>query len=649
MHIHRLYSPGLSILFFLILLSACTATPGQTPLPQESVPPTPTLQPSATPKPPRELDICIGQEPQSLYLYGGASRAMWSVLEAIYDGPIEVVNYTETPVILENIPDQDNGGAVYQPVNVARGQKIVAAGGSLAYLDQGTRVRPAGCRSDECTLEWDGTSPLVMDQLVLTFHLKAGMLWSDGQPLTATDSLYSYQLANDADTPVSRTLLDRTAGYRAVDETTIEWIGLPGYQPESYQDAFFIPLPEHAWSGYSAAELLSADDSTRRPIGWGAYIIDEWKPAEYLRLRSNPNYFRAGEGLPRFDRLTFHFLGEQADNNIAALSEGVCDIVDQSTLLEEQIYTIAELESEGKLKTHVTLGPEWSHLDFGMRLAAYDNGYNPWSGYRQDFFSDVRVRQAFAYCLDRQLIIDQLLYGHSQIPAGFFPPGHPLYAADLQPLPYNPEEGMRLMDEAGWRDLDGDPATARTALGASNVLDGAPLQVTYLTTPDRMGSGSAERLADSLAGCGIQVEIQAQGLEQLFAPGPGGPLFGRNFDLAQFSWASGRTSPCFLYSSDQIPAADNGWLGANITGFSDEGYDRACQAALQSGPQPDQAGIAAQLQVQRLYAELLPSIPLYYEIHLSISRPDLCNYEVDGSARSDFWNLEAIDYGEDCP
>lgn len=649
MHIHRLYSPGLSLLFTLILLSACTATPGQTPLPQESLPPAPTLQPSATPEPPRELNICIGQEPQSLYLYGGGSRAMWSVLEAIYDGPVDVVNFTETPVILNELPDQSNGGVVYQPVDVTRGQKIVAAGGDLAYLDQGVRVRPAGCRSDDCELEWDGASPLAMDQLVLTFRLKGGLLWSDGQPLSAADSLYSYQLAKDADTPVSSTLLDRTAGYRVVDEATVEWTGLPGYQPERYLDAFFIPLPAHAWSGYSAGELLSAEESTRRPIGWGPYIIDEWKPAEYLRLRSNPNYFRAGEGLPRFDLLSFHFLGEQADNNIAALSEGVCDIVDQSTLLEEQIYTIAELESAGKLKTYVTLGPEWEHLDFGIRPAAYDGGYTPWGGYRQDFFSDVRVRRAFAYCLDRQLIIDQLLYGHSQIPAGFFPPGHPLHTAELQPLAYDPAEGMRLLDQAGWRDLDGDPDTARTAQGAASVLDGTPLQVTYLTTPDRMGRGSAERLAGSLAGCGIQVEIQEQGLEQLFAPGPDGPLFGRNFDLAQFSWASGRGSPCFLYSNDQIPAADNGWLGANITGFSDEGYDRACRAALQAGPQPDEDSLAAQAEVQRLYAELLPSVPLYYQIHLSISRPDLCNFIADGSARSDFWNLEAIDYGADCP
>lgn len=649
MRINRLLLIGISLLWILSLLAACAESSSVTQTPQESVQPSAAPLPSATPLPPRELNICIGQEPQTLYLYGGSSRAMWSVLEAIYDGPVDTRNYLEAPIILEELPGQANGGTVFQQVSVQRGQKVVDANNNLVYLDQGLRVLPAGCHDGACAVEWDGVSPLAMDRLVLTFRLKEGLLWSDGQPLTAQDSVYSYLLANSPDTPVSRALLDRTDSYRALDETAVEWAGVPGFRPARLGDAFFIPLPEHAWGRFTAMELLSAEESTRAPLGWGAYVIEEWKPADYLRLIRNPNYFRADEGLPRFDVLTFHFLGEQADNNLAALAEGVCDIVDQTTLLEEVVYVVHDQETAGKLKSYASLGPEWAHLDFGIRLAAYDGGYNPWGGYRQDIFSDVRVRQAFALCMDRQLVIDQLLYGHSQIPAGFFPPGHPLYAADLQPLAYDPEKGMRLLDEAGWRDLDGDASTPRTALGVQNVLDATPLSVTYLTTPDRLGKGTADRLAASLAGCGIQVNIQAQGLEQLFTPGPGGPLFGRNFDLAQFSWASGRSSPCFLYTSDQIPDADNGWLGVNVTGFSNAEYDAACQTALQTGADQGQTYLAAQADVQRLYAELLPSIPLYYEIRLSVSRPDLCGFAADASARSEFWNLESLDYGEGCP
>ena len=631
------------------LLAACASPAGPTPTVQPTAPPTPTLEPSPTPLPPRELNICLGQEPQTLYLYGGSSRGMWSVLEAVYDGPIDTRGYMDQPVILQELPDQTNGGAIFHPITVQRGQKVVDEDGNLTYLDTGTRVRPAGCHEDACAAAWDGTAALELDQLSLTFKLKSGLLWSDGQPLTASDSVYSFKLASDPATPISRTLLDRTSSYQAEDETSVVWTGLPGYNPNRPADLFFTPLPEHAWSKFSPAELLTAPESSRSPLGWGAYIIDEWKQGEYLRLRINPNYFRVSEGLPHFDILTYHFLGDQADNNLTALAQGVCDIVDQTVQLEGQLYTVRDLENQGKLKSYNGLGPEWEHLDFGIRPAAYDKGYNPWGGYRQDLFSDVRVRQAFEYCLDRQQVIDNLLYGRTQIPAGFFPPGHPLYLADMKPLPYDPAEGARLLEQAGWRDLDGDPATPRTSLGIANVLTGTPLAITYLTTPDQLGKRSADILAASLAGCGIGVEVQATPLEQLFAPGPGGSLFGRTFDLAQFSWASGRSSPCFLYASDQIPSAENGWLGVNVTGFTDEQYDTACRAALQADPQKGEAYQTAQAEVQRLYADLTPSIPLFYALHLDVSRPDLCHFEMDTSARSEFWNIEALDYGEGCP
>ncbi len=97
------------------------------------------------------------------------------------------------------------------------------------------------------------------------------------------------------------------------------------------------------------------------------------------------------------------------------------------------------------------------------------------------------------------------------------------------------------------------------------------------------------------------------------------------------------------FQSDSTAA--NSWIGTNITGWSHPDYDAACQAAMNAPPQ-DQA---ANLPVQQMFAEQLPVLPLYYTIHLSSSRPDLCGLQVDGSARSDFWNLENIAVGADCP
>jgi peptide/nickel transport system substrate-binding protein len=636
------------LLLAAITVAACGGTPSVTPTPEtaESVP---TPIPTETPEPPSELTVCLGKEPLGLYLYGGSSRAQWSVLEAVYDGPIDQRGYTDQPVVLTQLPSAENGDDLISAVPVQRGQMVLAADGNVAPLDTGLSVLPAGCTDESCAVNWDGTSALEMDQQQLTYRLLAGLKWSDGAPLTTADSVYSYQVASDPATPVNPLALDRTESYTALDETTVVWAGVPGYRTNQPSAYFFIPLPQHVYGTLSAADLLTAERSNRTPLGWGPYIIESWTIGESIQLMRNPNYFRASEGLPRFDRLTYRFIGDHADNNLAALVEGVCDIVDETTLLEEQLQSVRNTTLNGRIQTFVSLGPEWEHLDFGIRPAAYDAGVNPFLVTRQDFFGDLRVRQAFSACIDRQALVSELLYSQSQVPAGFFPPDHPLYAADLPQTAYDPAYGAQMLDQVGWLDNDNDPTTPRQAAGVANVLDGTELSVIYSTTPEKLRVSTAARIAAMLGDCGVKVAVQQLDAGTLYAPGSQGILFGRNFDLAQFAWQSGRSSPCFLYTAQQIPSNDNGWLGVNITGWSDPVFDAACQAALDADPADTVAYYSANRAVQEQFAQQLPVLPLYYTIHLTAARPDICNLQVDSSARSEFWNLEELASGSDCP
>jgi len=635
-------------LLAVIILAACS---GPNPTAQPTAPATtaPEIIPTPTPEPPEELTVCLGREPQSLYIYANSSRSQWSVLEAIYDGPIDRVDYIDQPVILTSLPSAANGDSVLTAVDVQRGQIVLNASGNLAVLDTGTQVLPAGCTTQDCAVTWDGISPLQMDQQQITYRLINGLTWSDGMPLTVDDSIYSYEIASDPSTPLNRRVIDLTESYTALDSSSLTWKGIPGYRAGTPAAYFFLPLPRHAWGGTSPAELLTADAANRAPLGWGPFVIESWTAGESITLTRNPNYFRASEGLPRYDRITFRFLGDQPDNNLVALAEGICDVVDETTLLEEQLQSVRNMTINEKIKMYVSLGPEWEHLDFGIVPASYDAGYNLFSATRQDIFGDLRMRQAVASCIDRQTLINELLYNQSQIPAGFFPPDHPLYAADLPQLPFDPAHGMQLLDETGWIDHDSDPATPRQAAGAANVLDGTQLSLTYATTTDRLRTATANRIAAMLGECGIKVTVQTQDAGALFSPGPGGPLFGRNFDLAQFSWQSGTGSPCFLYTNQQIPTAENNWLGANITGWANSEFDAACQAALVTNPDDTVAYQAANRQVQEIFASELPVLPLYYSIRVTASRTDLCGFTPDSSARSDFWNLENIAGGTACP
>ena len=129
-----------------------------------------------------------------------------------------------------------------------------------------------------------------MDQMVVTFTLLEDLMWSDGEPLTSADSLYSYQLAADPNTPASKYVIDRTASYEAADDLTVQWWGLPGYIDPDYYTNFWMPLPQHAWSEFPAADLqnLRFPDTSRLA---GPHIIDEWEAGKSIHLVKNLNYF----------------------------------------------------------------------------------------------------------------------------------------------------------------------------------------------------------------------------------------------------------------------------------------------------------------------------------------------------------------------
>lgn len=639
---------------------------------------TPTRVPSPTPIP-RQLTVCLGAEPESLFLYGGASLAQRHVLEAIYDGPIDTAGYAYQPVILEKLPDLADGSAVLQPVAVQTGELVVDDTGQLVPLAAGVWVRPYGCTSYECALPWDGVSPLEMAQLTVTFTLREGLLWSDGTPLTAADSVFSYEVARDCQseygpcgglglvTQQGLVTVERTAAYTAMDQRSLEWVGAPGYLDPNYQANFFIPLPQHQIGGLTVEAMFTAEETAQRPLGWGAYSIDDWQPGESIRLRKNPNYFRASEGLPKYDLLTFRFLTpsgdatEDAARNQEALSSGVCDLLDQEASLVLQAKGLQPLlaqDSAGEVDTQIIPGATWEHVDFGIEPVSYDDGYQP-AFDRADLFGDARLRQAFALCIDRQEIADKVLNGFSVVPDTYLPPDHPLFNPEAQRYAFDPAAGAALLQQIGWVDHDADAATPRIALGALNVPDGTPLQLTYLASPAEQRRQAAEMVAESLAACGVGVDLQMLDAEQVYAPGPDGPVFGRQFDMAQFAWQAGAVPSCELWTTEQIPGDyyltyedgstrfPMGWGGANASGYSNFEYDRACQAALQS--LPGQEGyLESHWPAQQIFATDLPAIPLYQRLKVAVSRPDLCGFKMDATVFSELWQIEAFDSGAGC-
>ena len=637
--------PWLVILFVSISCSFPTPVPTS-----ESIPPTanPSVVPlrtatnEPTPVPLRLLTICLGQEPASLFIYADSSPAAHSVRQAIYDGPVDLRGYSLQPVILEDLPNLANGEALLEPVQVVSSTLVVASDGQLSNLTEGLTYLPAGCRQTSCAQTYTGngaTSEVSLDQLVVRFRLKANLRWSDGMPLTAADSVFSYEIARKLYPRVRPELMDYTQSYQALDELTVEWRGVPGYKDPQYQTNFFIPLPKHVLGGLSVDELLNAEITNRAPLGWGPYVIDEWTAGDHITLSKNAYYFRLAEGLPRFDHLVYRFVGD-GEAALSALLAGECDVLDETALSGLPRQRLIQLKDESKLEVVAEPGMAWEHVDFNLA---------PMDPAKINIFQSKEIRQAIAQCIDRQGLAEALFFDKPVALDTYLPPSHPFYNSQVMTYPYDPQAAATKLTAAGWIDSDGDPQTARTSQGVPGVPDGTPLAFVYQTIGGGERQQAAQMIRDGLAQCGVQVNLELGESGALFAPGPDGPVFGRRFDVVQFGWPTSLEPACFLYTSKQIPGPypqyPKGWGGANDSGYSNPAFDQACQQARLTLPDfPEYA--EAHRQAQAVFAEDLPVIPLYVLLSWVAVRPDLCGIDLQKPVESIFWNLEGWDYGE---
>ena len=619
MRITKQYTVILSLLV-LLLFAGCQTEVLPTPTPQ---PPTPT--PTPTPEPKR-LTVCMPEEPDSLYVYGTDTLAAHHVWQALYDGPIDRRNYAYQPVIVTQVPSVGNGGARVDAVSVQAGERTLSADGQVVSLSEGVTVENASGEE----VVFDGT-PVSMPQLVVTFTLQAGVTWSDGEPVTADDSVFSFEVASDGATPGStgaaKGVIERTASYQAVDPQTVVWRGLPGYKHRAYMLNFWHPLPRHAWGAIPPSELLATDEATRRPLGWGPFRIVEWEAGSHIALERNPFYFRTDQGLPRLDEVVYRFIVDPqtlADE----LTAGRCDLVTH----EAADGVVQALPDVAPVATVTTHDARWELLAFNISPRMDDA--------RPDRFEDVRVRQAIAQCIDRPSIVAQVQGPEGRVLHSYVPPEHYLYAGEgLTTWSHDPQAAQDVLAEAGWWDADGDGV--REAHNIPTIAEGTLFDVALLTTEDPFRSEVAQLIQSDLITCGIQSTVDVLPAEELFASGPEGPLFGRRFDLALFSLRATADPLCDLFMSRHLPREGN-WQGPNVVGFIDDTYDMACQTAIESIP-GTRGFIGGHMEAQEIFSRRLPAVPLFQRLQRTLARPAVAGLMPDPTHPSELWNLEQID------
>ncbi|HLF02456.1 MAG TPA: peptide ABC transporter substrate-binding protein, partial [Anaerolineales bacterium] len=598
---------------------------------------TPTIKPTKT------LDVCLPTEPQSLYEYSGGEReAIWArkvVLEGLRDGPIDHRNFEYQPVILDKLPSLKDGDAVILSAQVREGEIIVDASGNLTTLGKDVHYFDA-TGSEQVHTRGAAT---VM-QMSVQFRLRDGLKWEDGAPLTADDLLFGWQIAKDpANTVSDHYLANRALDPAAIDSRTLQLTFLPGFKDPLYYTRLPLPFPRHLYGQLAPAQLAADVNVTRRPLSYGPFVMQEWAAGSHITLAKNPNYFRAAEGLPHLDQISFRFTPDTAQM-IEWVRNGVCDVglSSQDTFFSAQLELLGQASTQGVFTVQHVSSTTYEHLDFNISPV---DGYGGLANSRM--FEDVRVRQAFAYCLNRKELIDVLLRGRGDVPSAYVPAAHPYFdPIGLDRYPFDAAKGKALLQEAGWIDSNGDGVLDRRGRKLSLDYAFGPTGNTLRETIAALASAQFKE------NCGIEAKPRAQSRADFFGDFPDGVLFGRQYDLAQFSWVGGETEPsCGLYTRGEWTGLGDGQPdkyglagypgGGNNVGYINPTFDELCRRALDALDPVEKRSFHQ--QAMKLFAQETPSVILFFRPRLALVRPNVLGFLLDSTQDSGLWNVEMID------
>ena len=286
--------------------------------------------------------------------------------------------------------------------------------------------------------------------MTVTWTLRDGLKWSDGQPLTCADFKYAAGWVLDPDNVgvITTGFTDLQGGANGVEcksDTSMVLHFKNIY--EGYITMFAAPLPEHYLKQFSIKDQVAGAgfkpaDLPKLPTS-GAFKFDTDTPGQQLKLAKNPNYTSFSTGKPaHLDNLIFKWYSD-ADAMIAGFKAGEVD--EATDLQDSDIPKVQDLGSQVSAVPALTyefLRPNWGATECSHNPAVQDRGTGcP--------MSDPAMRQALAYAIDKNAINTRLLAGTVQIANTNISPGAWFYA-DQPPATFDPEKAKSILDAAGW-------------------------------------------------------------------------------------------------------------------------------------------------------------------------------------------------------
>lgn len=429
--------------------------------------------------------------------------------------------------------------------------------------------------------------------IAATYKIRPGLAWDDGTPLTAADFIFAWQVGKHPQSGVSngeffaKDIRDITSS--APDTVTIH------FDKEKCSFALindFHPLPAHLEkkifdedpANYKSRTLYNTDPA-RHGLYFGPYRISRLQSGAFITLEKNPHW--TGKA-PAIDFITFKTIETSAALTAHLLSNGIDYIAGELGLTLDQALAFEKrlkAQRPGQYNVIYKSGLTYEHIDLPLDRAPFD---------------DIRVRRALMHGMNRTQINNVVFEGRQPPAVSNINPLDPAFTDDVTLYPHDPAKAAALLDEAGWKTgKDGYRYNAK----------GEKLSIHFATTA---GNKSREVIQQA-----IQSDWKKIGVDAVIKNEPARVLFGstmreRKFEGGvMYAWLSSPANiPKTTLHSSMIPSAENNYAGQNYPAYRNAAMDKIIDD-LDVTCAPD-ANSALWRDLQKLYADDLPALPLYY-------------------------------------
>lgn len=389
------------------------------------------------------------------------------------------------------------------------------------------------------------------DKLTWTFTIRSGATWSDGQPVTAKDAAFT--LNTMMTNPVAATANGNfVQGWDSVTAPDDKTLVIKTKEPRSTMLALDIPIvPEHIWSKVTDFKA----EPTLPLVGDGPFIVTDYKPSQFIKLKANKNYWR---GAPKIDELDFVYY-KNVDAEVQALKKGEIDLM--SRLVAAQYDS---LKNDPDIALNTGAGRRFNEIVINPGATSADN--KP-IGDGNPALKDVKVRQAIAKAIDSKTLVDKVWGGYATEASGYIPPGFAEFHSDTK-VPYDPAAANKLLDDNGY---------PKGPDGIRVDKTGKPLKLRLLghaeTNLDEQGS---KYITGWLKDIGIAVDVQLVSDQKI-----NDATTAATYDLAFSGW-SANPDPDYVLSLQTCAARPNAdGKGATPDSFlCDPEYDSLYQQQL---------------------------------------------------------------------